>query len=137
MAQTNQRSLSHYPMEQICVCKDNMKLLLLLNIKDDELLFGGKGRAINAEQDLEQTTISGRKLYPLKCTLTKGSHHLLMDGTKANSYTESRFIQDWKDNNGGVRVKFNGTNISHHFTWKFIINNPNTSMFFRAPLAQS
>ena len=57
-------------MEKLCVCENNTKLLLLLNVKDDELLFGGKGGTINAEQDLEQTTISGRKFYWLKCTLT-------------------------------------------------------------------
>ena len=119
------------------MCEDNTKLLLLLNVGDDLLLFDGKGGAINTEQQLEQTTISGRKLYRLKCTLIEGIHHLLMDGAKANSYKETSFIQDLKNNKGGFHFKFNGTNISHHFTWKFIINNPNTSMFFRAPLAQS
>ena len=137
MTQTYQRLLSRYPMEQLSVSENNTKLLLLLSVDDDDLLFGGKGGVINAEQRLEPTTISGRKFYLLKCTITEGSRHLLVDGANANSYMESSFIKDWKNHNGGIHFKFDGTNTFHHFTWNFIINSPKMFMFFGAPLTQS
>ena len=74
------------------MCKKNTKLLLLLNVEDDKLIFGDKGRAINSEQDLEQTTISERKFYRLKFTLIEGSRHLLVDGANINSYTRGLLL---------------------------------------------
>ena len=76
--------------------KKNTKLPLLLNVEDDKLLFSGKGSAINTEQQLEQTTISGRNFYWLNCTIIEGSCHLLVDDAKAKLYSKSRFIQEWK-----------------------------------------
>ena len=64
-------------MEQLWVSENTTKLFLLLNVEDDNVLFGGKGGALDAQQQLEPTTISGRKFYRLKCTITAGSRHKL------------------------------------------------------------
>ena len=47
------------------------------------------------------------------------------------------FVNDQKKNNGGNRVKFDSTHISHSFSWKTIIDSPPTFMFFGAPLNRS
>ena len=119
------------------VSKDNSKFLLLMSVGNNNGMFGGKGGTVNDIQKLDIASISGRSYYRLKFTLTKGSHIKVVDGAISNLYSQSMFVKDWENNTGWIRVKFDGTNISHSFSWKKIVNNPFTFMFFGAPLTRT
>ena len=47
-----------------------------------------------------------------------------------------RFENDYKCRNVGIRIKFDGTDESHHFLWDTVIDFPTTFMFFGALLTQ-
>ena len=108
-----------------------------MSVGNNENVCGGKGGAINEIQNFDVDSISGRKYYCLKCTLTEGSRIKAVDEALSKHYSESMFVNDWKNNNGVVWVRFDGTAISHSFLWKTIIGNPSTFMFFGSPLSWS
>ena len=136
MNQTKERYLSCYAMEQLWVEPDKTKLLLLVKVDDDGDMFGGKASAIDAIQNIERTTISGKEYYRLKCTITNGNKHLLVDGIKTKQYSMSRFESDFANRRGGIGVMFDGTNECHHFLWNTILHYPSSFLFVGASLSR-
>ena len=80
--------------------------MLLVKVDDDVDMFGGKASAVHAVQNIERTTISGKEYYRLKCTITDGNKHLLVDGIKTKQYSMRRFEADFANRRGGIDVKF-------------------------------
>ena len=77
---TTERDLSIYPLEQLMLMEDRTRLMLLVNVDDDHNLFGGLGAKINAKQQLEIASISGKKYYRLKCTVIQSNRDELVHG---------------------------------------------------------
>ena len=99
-------------------------------------IFLGKASSIVSEQHLTTRTIAGTEYYQLKCTISDASHNEpVTSGVSRGAYSEARFQNDFKDGNGGLHVRFNGTSFVSHFNWKQVINNPSTFMFFGAPFS--
>ena len=136
MNKTKERTLSRYAMEQLWIQHDKTKLLLLVKVDDDEEMFGGKAAAVDAIQNIKRTTISGKKYYRLKCTITDGNRNQLVHGIAAKQYTHERFEYDYKHRHGNFGISFDGTNEQHKFLWNTIMDFPSTFMFFGPPLTQ-
>ena len=135
---TNHRRLSRYPIEQLLVSPEKSKLLLLVNVKDDDLVFGGNANKINLIQQNHIATIGGKRFIPLKCVLSGAACNLCATGgTAGGLYTEKRFINDWKTRKGDFQVSFPGTEKVHTFNWREIVEGPSTFMFFGAPLTMT
>ena len=54
---TNERRLSRYCMEQIWIQNDRTKLLLLVNVDDDQRMFGGQGATVEQLQSVDRASI--------------------------------------------------------------------------------
>ena len=54
-------------------------------------MFEGKAKQINNIQNIEQTKISGKDYYRLKCTITEGNRDLLVRGIQNKQYPMPRF----------------------------------------------
>ena len=96
-------------MEQLWVQKETTKLLLLVNVDDDNNVFGGKASRIDSLQNIEHAKISGKEYYCLKYTITNGNRNLLVNGIQNKQYSMPRFESNFTNENGGIRIKFNCT----------------------------
>ena len=122
-------------MEKLWTQENSTKLLLLVKVSDEDNIFGGKGSDINHCQNLERTTISGKQYYRMKCTIDEGNYNMLVHGKSSKMYTHDRFVSDYKNKRGTIRVTFDDTKstshpkgISHSFLWNNIINHSSTFM---------
>ena len=50
--------------------------------------------------------------------------------------TVKRFQNDFDKNKGGFTIKFEGTELTDHFTWRRLISDPLSFMFFGPPLTK-
>ena len=136
MNQTKEQYLSRYSIEQFWVQEDKTKLLLLVKVDKDNNIFGGKASRIDSLQNIECAKMSGNEYHHLKCTITDGNHDLLVNGIQKKQYSMPQFESNFRNLNGGIRIKFDCTNKSHHFLWNTVIEYPTTFMFLGAHLNQ-
>ena len=112
-------------------------MLLLVNVDDDHNLFDGLAAKVENEQQLERASISGKTFIRLKCTVIESNKNDIVHGVLNRTYSETKFKDDYKNRNGGFRIKFDGVAKSRHFNWKDVIEHPSSFMFFGTPLSQT
>ena len=135
---TTERDLSIYPLEQLMLMEDRTRLMLLVNVDDDHNLFGGLGAKINAKQQLEIASISGKKYYRLKCTVIQSNRDELVHGLSNKMYSQALFEGDFQSRNGGFIIQFDGDDKrKQHFNWRDVVDFPSTFKFFGTPLTRS
>ena len=62
MKTTKELNLHRYSLEHLWVTKDKTKLLILVNIDDDDSLFAGKGSKIDKLQKMNQLPLLAKSL---------------------------------------------------------------------------
>ena len=135
---TDVRRLDRYPLEHIFTLPEKSKLLLLVAVEDDDRVFGGLGMKLDAKQLNGHITISGRKYYRLKCAVSNAVFNKLVTGGVASKmYSQEKFVDNMENGQGGFQLGFFGTQKTAHLTWKKVISNPLSIMFFGPPLSVS
>ena len=128
------RRLDRYVLERILSLEGNTQLLLLVREIDDIKLFNGKGAKVESIQQLPRKKINGFAYRQLKCKLDDVSNNRFIC---SGSCTVKRFEDDFNNSRGGFTISFEGTNLTAHFTWKRLISDPLSFMFFGPPLTKS
>lgn len=100
------------------------KLLLLVNVVDDEKLLHSKGSKVKDQQKLPNQIISGREYFQLRCAMEDVPANDALtraDTDNPAAEAEHSFQSDFKGGRKGFIVRFDGTPYQHHFTWKQIV----------------
>ena len=96
--------------------QDKTKLLVLIEVDNVAVLYGGLGTAVEDVQRIKRVKISGRTYYRLKCTVTDSNYNQLVYGEKAGTYSQSAFVNNvGESRNGDFGVTFDGTNEKNFF----------------------
>ena len=82
------------------------------------------------QQQIEKASISGNDYNRLQGTITSTNYDDLLNGVKSRTYSEAKFKADFKKENGGFQVSFDGKMFNTHFNWRQIVSDPSMSMFF-------
>ena len=126
---TDTRHLSRYSFEHLLMLPTATKLLLLIAEADDTNVFKNRGYPAHQVQNLPTRNISGRTHLQLKCTLS--DVHMNEQATKRSvKYKETTFEANVTGGRAGFKFKFDGFEKDTHITWREVLNNPSTFMFF-------
>jgi len=106
---TNPRQLTLYPLEQIFLCAEKTKLLLMIKVEDDDRLLRGKGQEVQAVQGTETRFILRLNYFALKFTLCDTRNHVDVRGKGTSKYTNEHFEKDFDKRRGDFKISFNDT----------------------------
>lgn len=70
------RRLSLYCFEQLLLCRERDKFIILVQVSEEHRLFKGVSQLESESQGTENITISGKEYYRLKATITDASHNV-------------------------------------------------------------
>ena len=135
---TDIRRLDRYCLEQIFVLEEKTKLLLLVSVADDDTVLNGSGEAVSALQKNGTIKLSGREYYRLQCSVSDAKdNQLVTRGVAGRLYSQSRFEDDVRFGRKGFQISHHGTSLVSHITWKKLMANLTSLLFFGAPLSLS
>ena len=131
------RRLDRYPIEQLLTQTNGSKLLLLVEVGEDNRgTEKNKYKKIAQAQNTPRKVISGREYHQVKCTVIEDTmHQMVMSGPGAKLYTQAMFEDDFHQSNAGFKVSFPGTAKETHLNWNQLVTQPSTFMCFGAPLS--
>ena len=62
---------------------------------------------------------------------------MVTGGVASKIYSMEKFVQDVQHRRSGFQMKFKGTSMATHFTWKRVLVNPMALIFLGPPLSSS
>ena len=107
MSTTDRRCLSRLAIKSVMISPVGTKLILLVNVKDDDKLLGGRGTYFSKLQENNVTTISGRSYYTIEVVVSECRQRLdvLSGGSGGSSgYTLNKFENDFSGGHAGFSV---------------------------------
>ena len=107
---TDTRRLSLYCFEQLLMCRERDKFLILVRVSSDKKLFKGGAQTIASVQGTTTLTISGVEYYRRKATISDATHNANARG-EGLPYSESDFQRDFNKKDGEFEVRFDGTDL--------------------------
>ena len=108
--------------------------LLLLVPAHKNSSFITQARKVHNVQGSPTKMISGTEYYQLQLSLSNVSNNPMATMGKTELYTMNQFKTDVTDGHQGFDVAFGGCDTAHNFTWKQIVREPKSFLFFGPPL---
>ena len=130
---TDRRRLSRLAIESLMISPVGTKLILLVCVKDDDKLLGGRGAHFSQFQENNATTISGRNYFTIEVVVSECRQRLDVLSGGSFGYTLNKFENDFSGGHAGFSVVASGCSGCLTFTWKEVANHPTSFMFFGAP----
>ena len=128
---TNVRRLSIYPIEQLLLCGERQRLLMVVKQSAaDHLLGKGTAKKVVATQGTKPIIISGEYYHRIQCTITGAADHRDARGEGGGAFSQDRFESDFVHKRCGFQLEFDRCNTKQAFTWQDVVDLAPLLKFF-------
>jgi len=132
---TDVRRLSFYPIEQLLLCKERARLLMLLKQSSAESKLRKEvAETVSGIQGTELILISGEYYHRLQYEIIDATHHWDARG-EGLGVSLKQFESDFTHRCCGFGVQFAGSETKLHFNWQDIVDDGCLLKFFGPPLS--